>query len=235
MAAEVELPLPYRPADFREHAADGEFILHWTGIRAGDLVEVKGLIENRGAGAVQGVTLALSSPGARVREESPGLIRPGQFRPFYFAAAFPGDVQRARLSVVAVERAAAGGEARTAAGAALPNDKPAPGRSTETLFADHGRDHFFTLHWNTTEKGGEIEVSGLIENRSGPVLKDVTLLISAQDAGGEILKTQEVALWGPFDKREARPFSATLPAGKPAERVSVTVASYQFYQPTGSK
>lgn len=228
---DFELPVPYRPADFREHAVDREVALHWTAARAGDRVEVKGLIENTGARPVRRVTLGLSSPDALVREGFPGLIRPGQARPFYFAAAFPGDERRARLSVVAVDRAPVEADAGTMAAATRRDSKPAPARSREEPFAEIARDHFFTLRWNTTEKGGEVQVSGLIENRNGPILRDVTLLISAHDAAGGTLKTERLLFGGPFDKREARSFAAALPVRSRPDRVSVSVESYRFYQP----
>ncbi len=225
------IPVPYRPADFRERAADGEFAWHWTATRAGERVEVKGLIENRGTHAVQGVRLALSSPDSQVRAEAPGVIRPGQLRPFYFSAVFPGDERQARLSIVAVRRNAVEPEAPPAPR----REGPAPARSTAGLFTDQARDNFFTLRWKTMKKGGEIEVSGLLENRNGPMLQRVTLLVSAYGAGDEILKTQQLLFWGPFERKGVRPFAATLPVAREPERVSVSVASYDFFHPSGGK
>ncbi len=233
--SEPGIPVPYRPADFRDHAADGEFAWHWTASRAGERVEVKGLIENKGARAVQGVIFALSSPDSQVRAEAPGLIRPGQLRPFYFAAVLPGDERQARLSIVAVNRTPLEPDADPSASPAPRRGGPIPARSTAELFTDQHRDNFFTLRWNTTKKGGEIEVSGLVENRNGPLLGAVHLLISAYGAGGEALKTKRLVLWGPFDKKAVRPFAATLPVAKEPEHVSVAVASYEFFHPSGEQ
>lgn len=229
--SQLEPTVPYRPADFDEHAADGEFTWHWTAARAGDRVEVKGLIEKRVGSAVQGVTLALSGSGTVLRQEVPGLIRPGQLRPFYFAAAFSGDERKARLSIVAVDRSPGAPEAGPATPVALRPEGRAATRSSADSFTGRARDHFFNFYWNTTEKGGEIEVSGLVENRNGPMVKEVTLLITAHDAAGKTLKTQRVVLRGSFDKKATRPFTATFPVAIQPERVNVWVESYDFYQP----
>src|SRR3989442_4382306 len=161
--------LPYRPADFDQHAADWQFTWHWTATRLGERVEVKGLIENRGGPAVQGITVELESAGSGGRQELPGLIAPGQMRPFYFTALLPGDERQARLSVVAVDRSSAAPERGVAMPAALRREAPASPPSVGAPFADHMRGHFFDLHWNTITKGGEIEVRGLVENRNRPM------------------------------------------------------------------
>jgi hypothetical protein len=107
---------------------------------------------------------------------------------------------------------------------------PAPAQSAAKSFADHSRDHFFTLYWNIAKRGGgEIEVSGIVENRNGPTFREVRLLISASGAGGETLKTKRLVLWGPFEKKAVEPFAVALPVAREPERVSVTVESYEFF------
>ena len=224
-------PLPYRPAEFDQHAADWQFTWHWTATRLGERVEVKGLIENRVGPAVQGITVELESAGSGVRQELPGLIAPGQMRPFYFTALLPGDERQARLSVVAVDRSSAPPERGVATPAALRREAPASPPSVGAPFADHMRDHFFDLHWNTITKGGEIEVRGLVENRNGPMLRDVALLVRMIDAGGGTLKTKRLVLDGVLDRRDARAFAVTLPVSTSPERVDVKVEWYSFSEP----
>src|SRR3989442_4934774 len=224
-------PLPYRPAEFDQHAADWQFTGHWTATRLGERVEVKGLIENRGGPAVQGITVELESAGSGGRQELPGLIAPGQMRPFYFTALLPGDERQARLSVVAVDRSSAPPERGVATPAALRREAPASPPSVGASFADHMRDHFFDLHWNTITKGGEIEVRGLVENRNGPMLRDVALLVRTIDAGGGTLKTKRLVLDGVLDRRDARAFAVTLPVSTSPERVDVKVEWYSFSEP----
>lgn len=228
------IPVPYRPADFAEHAADDEFQWHWTATRTGDRIEVKGLIEKSVGSAVRGVTVALSSDGVVARQEVPGLVRSGHPRPFFVAAVLPGDARQARLSIVAVDRSVDTSllepQGAAAPSAPLPGEGPDPVSLAEEKFSDYHRDNFFTLRWNATRKGGEIEVSGLVENRNGPMLKDVTLLVTTLD-GGKSSKPKRVVLQGVFDKREVKDFSVMLPVATEPERVTVRVESYDFYQP----
>ena len=226
--AKPEIIGPYRPPDFREHAADREFAWHWTATRSGDQVEVRGLIHNRGTSPVQGVTFALSSPGTRVRAQAPGLIRPGEMRPFYFVVAFRGDEGQAQLSIVAVDRAVVAAAIPRGGSTARRCDRPVAPPSPAKQFSDHTQDRFFLLHWSTTNKAGEVEVRGVLENLDGPILRHVTLLISAYSAGGETLKTQQLVLPGTFEKKQTRPFDVTLSVGTEPARVSVAVHSYQF-------
>src|SRR3989442_11815986 len=218
--------LPYRPADFDQHAADWQFTWHWTATRLGERVEVKGLIENRGGPAVQGITVELESAGSGGRQELPGLIAPGQMRPFFFAALLPGDERQARLSVVSVDRSAERVDARGATPGALRRQAPALAPTAAESFADHGEDHFFDLHWNAITRGGEIEVRGFVENRNGPMLRDVALLVRTVDADGGTLKRKRLVLAGVLDRRASRAFAITLPVSTRPERVDVKVEWY---------
>lgn len=224
--------IPYRAADFEHHAVNGQFVVHWSAERTGDQIEVKGLLENPDGPAVGGVTLRLSGPGGAVDMEAPGLIRSGGIRPLFFKIRYAGDPRHARLSVPAVDRApveSSDSAARQRGGNRAAGQPAATGPSSE--YNAHAHDHFFSLHWGSAPKGGEIEVSGIVENRNGPVLRDVALLVTAFGSGGQALTTDRVVLRGPFDKKAVRSFSVTL-AGEPRPaRVGVEVASYQFYQP----
>ncbi len=227
-SSEPEIIGPYRPTDFEEHAVDGEFEWHWTATRSGDRVEVKGLIHNRGSSPVQGVTFGVRSQGTTVRAAAPGLIRPGQMRPFSFAVALPGEGQPLQLSIVRVDRAVVE--------SALKRTKPMarrcerPQEAVKTLakqFSNHAEDGFFSIHWNTTKKDGAIEVHGVVENQ-GPPIRQVILIVKALGPGAESLTTRHLTLWGLFEKREARPFDITLSVPAPPERVSVIVQSFQY-------
>lgn len=232
-AVDPGVAVPYGPEDFEHHAGDAQFAWHWSTVRVGERIEVKGLVENRRGPAVQGVTLRLAGADGSLDVEAPGLIRPGQLRPFYFTARYGGDERQTRLSIAAVDRNVVAGPTAPGAGVrtpATPINRPegAPGAEA---FTDHGRDHFFSLHWSSRERGGEIEVNGIIENWNGPVVRDVTLLINAYGKGGASLATQRLRLGGPFDKKAVRPFSVRFAPSDQPERVAVEVGSYDFYRP----
>lgn len=237
---EPGLPVPYQPADFRQHDEDQKFAWHWTATRAGERVEVRGLIANKGPAPVQGVSFELSGPGGRGYADSPGLIPPGRSRPFFFAVALSGNEQPTRLSVVGVDRnVVASNEMVTEPPAAA--DVPArfrfpwqraPQPSPAAQFSQHVEDPFFSLHWSTTNKeGGEVEIRGLLENRDGPMMQAVTILVSP-GPGGESVKPKRLLVLGPVDKRAFRPFAVTLSAPVEPEHVSVAVESYEFYHPS---
>lgn len=223
-----EIPMPYKPADFQKHGGDGEFAWHWTASRTAEHVEVKGLIENKTARTVRGVTFSLSGPEGAVTAESPGMIRAGQLRPFYFRVQLPGDERQAQLSVVAFDPEPFESESKPPPQQAA----VAPGETGES-FTDRAQDHFFTLQWNSSKKDGEVEVHGLVENRSGPPLREVVLLIQVYDSAGEAVGTARQRIFDVFEKRETRPFTVLLRVKTPPERVSVSVDSYQFFAPGG--
>lgn len=221
-----EVPMPYKPADFQKHGGDGEFAWHWTASRTAEHVEVKGLIENRTARPVRGVTFSLSGPEGAATAESPGLIRAGQMRPFYFQVPLSGDERQAQLSVVAVDPEPFESESKPPPRQAA----AAPGQAGES-FTDRAQDHFFTLQWNSSKKDGEVEVQGLVENRNGPPLREVILLVQAYDSAGKTVGTVQQRFFGVFEKRETKPFTVLLRVKAPPERVSVSVDSYQFFSP----
>lgn len=226
-----EIPMPYKPADFQKHGGDGEFAWHWTTSRIAERVEVKGLIENKMTRAVRGVTFSLSGPDGAASAESPGLIRAGQMRPFYFQVQLPGDERQAQLSVVAVDPEPFESESKAQA-APTRQAAVAPGQ-TEEPFTDRAQDHFFTLQWSSSKKDGEVEVRGLVENRNGPPLREVTLLIQAYDSAGKPVGASRQRFFDVFEKRETKPFTVLLRVSTPPERVSVSVDSYQFFAPGG--
>ncbi len=100
----------------------------------------------------------------------------------------------------------------------------------QTVFANVARHHFFTLRWNTATRGGVTEVHGVVENRNGPMFREVILRMAASGPTGQP-GTDRVVLRGPFDKKAVRPFSMRVQVRQPVERVLVEVASYEFYQP----
>lgn len=219
---------PYQPSDFQKHGAEKEFAWHWTATRLGDRVEVKGLVHNRGKSAVQGVTFVLTGPDARARADSPGLIRPNRMRPFYFSAPFPGDELQAQLSVARVDRRVVASLATGLPPGAKPCPQPAAARGPAKPLPQQSDDHFFSLQWTTRNTGDEVEISGLVENRDGPTMREVTLIVHAYDADGKTLKTERMVFPGIFEKKEVRPFTVSLRPGKEPERISVAVERYQF-------
>ncbi len=165
---------------------------------------------------------------ARARADSPGLIRPNRMRPFYFSAPFPGDELQAQLSIARVDRrvVASIGTGIPPGAKPCPQQVAAPGPVKP--LPQQSEDHFFSLQWTTRNKGDEVEISGLVENRDGPTMRDVTLIVHAYDADGKTLKTQQAVLFGIFEKKEVRPFTLSLRPGKEPERITVGVERYQF-------
>ncbi len=103
-------------------------------------------------------------------------------------------------------------------------------RADGPAFAHVAHDHFFTLRWNTTTGGGTAGVRGVVENRNGPVFREVTLRMVAYGPTG-LLRTERIVLRGPFDKKARRPFSMSVPVDQPGAQIRVEVAAYEFYQP----
>ena len=228
--SQPEIIGPYQPSDFERHGGDAEFAWHWTAVRGGDHLEVKGLVHNKSRNPVQGVTFAVVTPGVRLRADSPGLIRPNRMRPFSFVVPFTGEEGQAQLAIAKVDRRLVAPIVTGFPPGAKPCAQAAATRpqSPAKPFSDELKDHFFTLQWNTVKKGDEIEVKGFLENRDGPTLRDVILAIRAHGPGKEILKTQTVMFHGVFEKRETRDFTVSLRPGKEPERITVSVERYQF-------
>jgi hypothetical protein len=171
-----------------------------------------------------------------VLAEAPGRIRPGQGRPFYFTAAFPDDERQLRLSIVGIDRDLVQPEPDSTSPGVGRSRAPRPSQPAAEEFTDRATDNFFMLRWKTvTKDAAYTEISGVVENRDGPALQSVTLLVRAYTAGGGVLETKELVLRGPFGKKEMRRFTATFRGAAKPERVTVRVASYDFFQPGGGR
>jgi hypothetical protein len=113
-----------------------------------------------------------------------------------------------------------------------------PARSAEKAepaYTNRGRDRFFSLAWRAENVRNGINVAGLLENRDGPEVMDVTLRIvlwPAAAADETPLIDRLVTLRGLLAKKDVRSFGVTVPVASPPRAVSVSVYAYQF-PPTG--
>lgn len=116
-----------------------------------------------------------------------------------------------------------------AAPRAAPVSEPAP------AYTDRARDHFFTLAWRTDLTPSGRLVSGVLENREGPALAEVTLVVSERGANLSLLHTWSFTLHSGLQKRETRPFALSLPSSPQGSQTVVAVWSYRFDAPSGAK
>ncbi len=110
-----------------------------------------------------------------------------------------------------------------------------PAERNQPAFSDHDRDHFFSVAWRTEDVGTHVRIAGLLENREGPEVIDVTLRIVLWPVEEMPLREALVTLPGILEKKDSRSFVVTVPAVRSPSRVSVSVYAYRFPQPGGSK
>jgi hypothetical protein len=95
------------------------------------------------------------------------------------------------------------------------------------VFTDYARDQVFSLAWKTEDSGDRVRIDGLLENREGPEVADVTLQIVLWTSGEMPLTQQRVTLAGVLAPNDSRPFVVNVPTPAPPSRVSVEVYAYR--------
>lgn len=107
-----------------------------------------------------------------------------------------------------------------------PRPKPP---TAETSFPRHASDNFFSLHWSDFKPNAETFLArGVIENRSGPVMREVVVALQAFDESGRLLRQERQGIRGPLDSRATRPFEITIRLTGEERTFTVAVASYEF-------
>ena len=101
-------------------------------------------------------------------------------------------------------------------------------------FTDYARDQVFSLAWKAEDSGDRVRIDGLLENREGPEVADVTLQIVLWTSGETPLTQQRVTLAGVLAPKDSRPFVISVPTPAPPSRVSVEVHAYLF-PPRGAR
>ena len=107
------------------------------------------------------------------------------------------------------------------------------GGTAAAAFTDSARDQVFSLAWKAEDSGDRVRIDGLLENREGPEVADVTLQIVLWTSGEMPLTQQRVTLAGVLAPKDSRPFVISVPTPAPPSRVSVEVHAYQFPQHVG--
>jgi hypothetical protein len=101
--------------------------------------------------------------------------------------------------------------------------------ATESSFSQHSSDRFFSLHWSYWKPNAETFLArGIIENRNGPVMREVVVELSSLDESGRVLRQERQGIRGPLDSRATRPFEITIRLTGEERTFNVSIASYEF-------
>jgi hypothetical protein len=117
---------------------------------------------------------------------------------------------------------------RGAAASVVDGASSRAGGSAAAVFTDSARDQVFSLAWKAEDEGDRVRIDGLLENREGPEVADVTLQIVLWTSGETPLTQQRVTLAGVLAPKNSRPFVVSVPTPAPPSRVSVEVHAYLF-------